>query len=177
MIKITNLDVFKLTQNAVSKDDTRLCRTGVYIEPDGTVTGTDGHGLTSGQAVDPESMEGRDAFILKTKAFPASVHRAEIDIETGVIHLYNAKDVRSVQVCEVVYAKFPSYKDIIPANDRGVGLNNITFCPLILARLTKGIGDFSGITMSFGKSKLDPILINYNSVNLDAISVLMPMRS
>ena len=173
MITITNMEMFKLAQNAVSKDETRLYLTGINIKPCGTVQASDGHMATVGLAVEGDIPEG--GIVIKTKPIPAPQIEGEIDLENLLIRTKNRKGEESLQPLTIMDVRFPILDDIIPSEDREANISSIGLNPHLLAQLAKRTYKFTTMRLSFGSHEADPILIKYSDMP-EATSVLMPVR-
>ena len=159
---------------------------GVYIEPSGRVTGTNGSILvTCGNVVEP--FNGK-AFILKAKPLLSQQARRCI----VVIKFFNAKvemlecrlpatlrvksSVQSLVPAVVIDGKFPDYQDILPEfSDNDAGVNAISFDLTYLGKIATRIDPFNSsvnLKMTSSSSIMEIMFVNHSDIRV----VMMPLR-
>jgi len=192
-VKIKNNKGFAAAQAATSTDETRPHLTGVQIESDGTVIGTNGSCIViSKDCVEP--FDG-DSFLLKATQMSAAQYKspigAEIDVaESGEGHITcwvgktkNPKDCkRQLIVCDVVKdVRFPPWQDFDKLNYTDDGVGGISFNLNLVAKVSKVFAEHGvdQISLKTGSDQKSPVRVLFGSKKFrkenDIKMILMPM--
>lgn len=163
-------------EQAASIDETRLSMQNLYFEKqaqDGVIVATDGRILAvipiKASEVEKSGYVNKQALIDGRKVIPKAFGSIEVKIgkETTLVH-------NSAQYPIDQDLRFPNWQQVIPKK----GDIQITFNPVLFAKLVKAMGIKKGESITLGISKkgngMGPIRVDTEN---GAFGALMPMMA
>lgn len=182
---------FAACQTAVSNDETRRYLSGVLIQPDGTVVGTNGHYMViCKDCVEP--FNG-DSVVVVAKQLSAAQYNSNFDAELfldgkeGHITFWVGKsdtrdnNSRQLVVADMIDVKFPEWEQFdVELDDKRKGCKRVGFNAEYIAKVAK-IACASGSTIDIRlNGELDPAQVFFGETGedkrLNVKMILMPVR-
>lgn len=186
-ITVINTLAFSVCQLAQSTDKIRRYLTGVFIEPSGRVTGTNGHYLvTCDNVVEP--FKGKPIILAAKPLTSRQANRCDV-----IIHFDSQKEAmiicsdkpttrkmlpRTILTASIMDGAFPDCQKVIPVfTGKEKGINEIAFNASYVARIAARLDSFTSTTKLKMKGPLDPIEITFSCYEAEGIKmVCMPQR-
>lgn len=175
VLKILDVNAFKIASNFVSKDDTRHNINGIRIDKEGGVTATDGHIMFHmPKCVEPPSKPVT-VRLSRTFASIKGLHEIYIDLDREAIDVKSHRDWKKGQLVQLSYDDFPDTSQVIPDKKDRSPIPSFNMSPKNLVKVAKALGTSTSMSFFGGKDETSVIQVETDSLP-DAIIIIMPMR-